>query len=385
MGGVLTSRGFNLQPDLLGAQREGLKFRQGQEQLGRQTQARELSGQLLGPQRLSVDEENQALAQLFVADPNAGLQVQQQLGLDTESKKRDALDFAFRLQNTPFEQRGPLIDERERAVTARGGNASDTASLRGLNQKDQDRALRTVQLLGLPNEQRVKVGKGQPLNKAIEELQFLTKDLTQKERKKAVLKKLNILDDPKKALDAKAKADQKDLDDKLKASKTKFDQAAKIRAEVSKASSEFEKVKAANARIGSLDVSAAGDLALIFNFMKMLDPGSVVRESEFATAANAAGVPDRVRNTFNRMLTGERLGDDQRVDFLNQAKNLFEAAEENQIKRLDDFVALGKRFGLEKEDIIVSPIDQPRRLEDLTPEELDNLTLEEMIALRQQQ
>jgi len=39
----------------------------------------------------------------------------------------------------------------------------------------------------------------------------------------------------------------------------------------------------------------------------MLDPGSVVRESEFATAQNAAGVPDQVRNMYNKVLSGTRL------------------------------------------------------------------------------
>ena len=37
------------------------------------------------------------------------------------------------------------------------------------------------------------------------------------------------------------------------------------------------------------DGTAAGDLSAIFAFMKMLDPGSVVREQEFANAQNAAG------------------------------------------------------------------------------------------------
>ena len=41
MGNVLTSRGFNLQPDLLGARDRGLKFQEQQAQLGRQNQARE--------------------------------------------------------------------------------------------------------------------------------------------------------------------------------------------------------------------------------------------------------------------------------------------------------------------------------------------------------
>lgn len=73
--------------------------------------------------------------------------------------------------------------------------------------------------------------------------------------------------------------------------------------------------------------SAAGDIAMVYAFMKMLDPGSVVRETEYATAQNAAGVPDIVRNLWNRVLSGERLGEDQRADFLTQAGNTFAATQ----------------------------------------------------------
>jgi hypothetical protein len=72
--------------------------------------------------------------------------------------------------------------------------------------------------------------------------------------------------------------------------------------------------------------SAAGDLSMIFAFMKMLDPTSVVRESEQASAAEARGVPEAVWSLYNRMLTGERLGPNQRDDFVNQAQLQFEGA-----------------------------------------------------------
>lgn len=71
---------------------------------------------------------------------------------------------------------------------------------------------------------------------------------------------------------------------------------------------------------------AAGDLALIFNYMKLLDPGSVVREGEFATAQNAAGVDDRVRNVWNRLQNGERLAPEQRQEFVARAGKIYEAA-----------------------------------------------------------
>lgn len=82
----------------------------------------------------------------------------------------------------------------------------------------------------------------------------------------------------------------------------------------------YEKVQVAKS-----DPSPAGDISLIFGYMKMLDPGSVVREGEFATAQNAAGVPDRILNAYNSALNGTRLNPKQRKDFLNQARNVYNA------------------------------------------------------------
>ena len=67
------------------------------------------------------------------------------------------------------------------------------------------------------------------------------------------------------------------------------------------------------------DPSPSGDLALIFNFMKVLDPGSVVREGEFATAQNAGGIDQRTRSLYNRITSGERLTPEQRADFADRA------------------------------------------------------------------
>lgn len=75
-------------------------------------------------------------------------------------------------------------------------------------------------------------------------------------------------------------------------------------------------------RIISAEDSAVGDLSLIFGYMKMLDPGSVVREGEFANAQNAAGIPDQVRNLYNRAMSGERLNPTQREAFQRQARTL---------------------------------------------------------------
>lgn len=102
-----------------------------------------------------------------------------------------------------------------------------------------------------------------------------------------------------------------------------------LRKEFTSLTQDFQKVQGAYGRIqaSAEDPSAAGDLAMIFNYMKMLDPGSTVREGEFATAQNAGGVGTRVMNIYNRLANGERLAPEQREDFLNRANSLYAQAE----------------------------------------------------------
>jgi hypothetical protein len=87
----------------------------------------------------------------------------------------------------------------------------------------------------------------------------------------------------------------------------------------------------------------AGDLAMIFSFMKLLDPGSVVREQEFANAQNAAGVPDRVRAEYNRLLTGGRLAPDQRKNFVRQGKSLFRERQRGQAQLANIYTRLAEQ------------------------------------------
>ena len=84
-----------------------------------------------------------------------------------------------------------------------------------------------------------------------------------------------------------------------------FDVETKLRGEFAKGLGGFQDVHDGYGRIiaatrqretNPAAVSPASDMSLVFGFMKMLDPSSVVRETEYATAKNATGVPDQVRN-----------------------------------------------------------------------------------------
>jgi len=99
--------------------------------------------------------------------------------------------------------------------------------------------------------------------------------------------------------------------------------------------------------------SAAGDLSLIFGYMKMLDPGSTVREGEFANAQNAGGVGDRIVAQYNRIKDGERLSESQRADFLRQAEELYSAQGANYASAADRYRGLAKKSGIPEDDVAV--------------------------------
>lgn len=75
----------------------------------------------------------------------------------------------------------------------------------------------------------------------------------------------------------------------------------------------------------SRNPNPANDIALIFSVMKTYDPSSTVREGEFASAQNAANVPDRIRNAFNKAKEGTILNPKQRREFVESARIYLEA------------------------------------------------------------
>jgi hypothetical protein len=79
-------------------------------------------------------------------------------------------------------------------------------------------------------------------------------------------------------------------------------------------------------------------IAMVFKFMKALDPQSTVREGEFTTAEEAAGVPDRVLNIYNKLVSGERLGEGQVKEFVKTAKQLANSAIDSSTTEVNKFL-----------------------------------------------
>jgi hypothetical protein len=103
---------------------------------------------------------------------------------------------------------------------------------------------------------------------------------------------------------------------------------------------------------GATSATPAGDVALVFGFMKTLDPKSTVREGEFATAEQTRGVPDSIRGIYNKVITGERLTPEQRADFIAQARGQFAKVRDQHLRVIEDARGFAQRNKLSVMDIV---------------------------------
>jgi hypothetical protein len=145
-----------------------------------------------------------------------------------------------------------------------------------------------------------------------------------------------------------------DDDDKYTTKAEIFKRAGVLRKEYNNLSKDFTKIRDAYGRIiaASRNPSGAGDIAMIFNFMKMLDPGSTVREGEFATAENSAGVTEKLRNLYNKITRGVRLTKIQREDFLDQSAGLYDSQLGAQQATITRYSRLAERAMVAPADVV---------------------------------
>lgn len=144
--------------------------------------------------------------------------------------------------------------------------------------------------------------------------------------------------------------------DQATMSNLNIDNESKLRGDYSKAAGNFKVVSEQVQTIQSIanrPPTAAGDLSLIFSYMKLVDPGSTVREGEQASAANAAGVPDRLRALYNRAMTGERLAPAQRADFIKTSGDLYQGWLDKQKTMDDSFRGIATRSHVNPENVIL--------------------------------
>jgi len=153
--------------------------------------------------------------------------------------------------------------------------------------------------------------------------------------------------------DQKTKGDTERISARAKSMRQEFNQITSSMRDVALS---YGKIKSAEkaASDQSGERKGAADIALIFNYMKLLDPGSVVREGEFATARNAGGIPDRVVAIYNGVVKGDILSKEVRTSFVAAAEEVLKPYRDQFHATKIRYSNLAKSEGVEPDRVVMN-------------------------------
>jgi hypothetical protein len=114
--------------------------------------------------------------------------------------------------------------------------------------------------------------------------------------------------------------------------------------------SSYDKIKSVGKDVNK--AVPADDMALVFSFMKMMDPGSTVREGEYANAENTRGVPESVRARYNKVLEGDLLTPQQRTEFIGTAGKIKDAQVGRQKEIYGQYKDISSRYGFDPMQVL---------------------------------
>jgi hypothetical protein len=125
-----------------------------------------------------------------------------------------------------------------------------------------------------------------------------------------------------------------------------------LRDEYTTQTADFRVINNAYKKIMTTADTGAGDMSLLYQYVKLLDPGSVVRESEFATAAASGSFGDQVQGAAQRIATGRRLTPELKAQFRNEAQNIFDQQQSSANQTAEEYRRLAEDYGLDPTRVV---------------------------------
>lgn len=99
------------------------------------------------------------------------------------------------------------------------------------------------------------------------------------------------------------------------------------------------------------DPGAFGDLGILYDYMRSLDPDSVVREGEQLLFRRTGSLSQKAANALNNLATGKTLTEDQRNEILKYSRRRRDIAERSYLAHVEPTLKQAGRLGFEKSEI----------------------------------
>jgi Txe/YoeB family toxin of Txe-Axe toxin-antitoxin module len=104
--------------------------------------------------------------------------------------------------------------------------------------------------------------------------------------------------------------------------------------------------------LGRKNANPQDDIQLIFSFMKLQDPGSVVREGEFATAQKYTSTLDGLGVKLDKVMKGNLLSSKQREALKSAITNQYNRSLNNQKRIVDTYSKRAQNAKIDPQDVI---------------------------------
>lgn len=127
-----------------------------------------------------------------------------------------------------------------------------------------------------------------------------------------------------------------------------------FRGQYAEASRSFVATRDAFSRIAASaeTPSAAGDLALIYGFARLLSPQGAVTDADYSNLASSGSLGTQIQAAWQRASTGQRMTDEQRADMLAQSKAIFTTSLKTQAGLETQYRGIAKRSGLAGDNVL---------------------------------
>lgn len=114
------------------------------------------------------------------------------------------------------------------------------------------------------------------------------------------------------------------------------------------------------------DPTPQGDLATVYSFVKVLDPGSVVKEGEIKLSQAARSIPTGMQGALNKYISGQTLTPKERKDIADLAGKAASRSRAVWDASAKPYIAQAEKLGLDK-DLYLPPEALEPRTQAKTP------------------
>ncbi len=314
--------------------------------------------------RLMQEGTPEEVGEYVAKNPGASQVFEDVIGITNKVTKDHKAQTSWDILRGKTEDIPGKLIEHGKVIDQQGGDATETIGAVKQSSKDPEKiregAKKYLLSIGDPNIKAFIENERKQ-----QEADFKERELAQKSETTAIKEYKYGLENPGFAIRKKNEAD---VQKTKEISKQTYKDSQSLRKEFLGQSKDYVKVRDAYTRVkgSTADPSPAGDLSLIFNYMKMLDPGSVVRESEFATAAATGSYGDRIQASVQKVMSGERLTKKQRNDFVSKASVLMNGMKKQHKKRERNYRSIASKNKLPVDEVVIditAPVEEMKKVQ----------------------